>query len=186
MRFKIFEHSRNLILEASPQDSTLPPIDLPALRLNRILVPVDFSESSRKAVQSAVAFAKQFDAEIVLLHVLEPAPPQIEIMEAALTESSLREEATRELSEWQREAVSRSKKVRAVVRNGTAADQEIVKAAKEDDMDLIIMGNHGRLGLARVFIGSTAEKVVRHAPCPVLVIRQREHDFVTRGEAKPR
>ncbi len=186
MRLKILGHSRDQIFERNPQDSTLPSVALLGLRISRILVPVDFSESSRKALQYAVAFAQQFGAEILLLHVLEPAPPQIEIMEAVLTDTTFREEATLELSQWQREAVSLSRAVKAVVRNGTAPDQEIVRAAEEDDIDLIIMGNHGRMGLARVFIGSTAEKVVRRAPCPVLVIRLREHDFVARGDAKPR
>lgn len=181
MRLKILGSSRNLSLDTSPQDSTPPPIALPDLRLGRILVPVDFSESSRKALQYAVAFAKQFGAEVVLLHVFEAAPPQIEIMEAALTDTTLREEAIQELSQWQREAASRSTAVKAVVRSGAAADHEIVRTAAEDNVDLIILGNHGRTGLARVFIGSTAEKVVRRAPCPVLVIRQREHDFLTRA-----
>lgn len=94
-----------------------------------------------------MAFAQKLDAKIDLLHVLEPASPQIEIMEAALTRLFVKRQPNN-FSQCQREAVSRSRAVKAVVSNGTAADQEIVRAAQEDDVDLIIRGNHGRMGLA--------------------------------------
>ncbi len=113
-------------------------------------------------------------AEITLLHVLEAALPQIEIMESALIDTNLREEAVAQLSRWQGEAASQMV-AKAVVRNGTAC-HEIVRAAEEGNVDLIILGDHGRTGLARAFMGSTAEQVVRHAPCPVLVILAHEHD----------
>jgi nucleotide-binding universal stress UspA family protein len=73
-----------------------------------------------------------------------------------------------------------------VVRNGSSAYQEIIGAATDGNVDLIIIGTHGRSGLAHVFLGSTAERVTRHAPCPVLVVREQEHDFVPGAEARSR
>jgi universal stress protein A len=184
MKLKAARPARNLVLETGEGDFALPPIGLPELRLKKILLPLDFSECSHKALHYAVSFAKQFNAEVLLLHVLETAPPQVAVLESTLLETNLREAATKEIAEWQREIASQASAT-ALVRNGSSAYEEIVSAAEESNVDLIIVGNHGRNGVARMFIGSTAERVVRHAPCPVLVIRQREHDFLVQsGETK--
>lgn len=164
--------SRNVMLEMEPKDSAFPPIPLPELRLQRILLPVDFSECSRKALQYAVSFARQFHAEVVLLHVVEVVP-----VEGHTVAVEIREEAARQLSEWRKEIVSRAT-VKAVVTEAHSAHEAIVEAARESNVDMIVLGTHGRTGLAHLVLGSTAERVVRHAPCPVLVVRAREHEFL--------
>ena len=156
----------------------------PDLKLKRVLVPVDFSESSRKAVQYAVSFARQFDAEILLLHVVEPmpAPPEVVYLDTGAIYTEVREAAEKHLSEW-RQAAAPEARVSAKTRVGIAYHQ-IIEAADESKADLIVIGTHGRTGLAHLLMGSTAERVVREAGCPVLVVRPRERDFVARAQAK--
>jgi nucleotide-binding universal stress UspA family protein len=90
------------------------------------------------------------------------------------------EHAAKRLAEWRRTLTGLT--VKANVRSGTPY-YEIVRAAEETNTDLIVLSTHGRTGLAHVFIGSNAERVVRHAPCPVLVVRQREHDFLSAADS---
>jgi nucleotide-binding universal stress UspA family protein len=105
------------------------------------------------------------------------------VFESESLSAKYHEEAAKHLSEWRNEIRSRAS-VKAIVRQGTSAHQEIVAAAHDCNSDLIIIGNHGRSGLARVLTGSTAERVVRHAPCPVLVVRGREHEFLVGAAEK--
>jgi nucleotide-binding universal stress UspA family protein len=152
---------------------------LPAIKLKRILVPTDFSEHSRKALHYAMALARQFSAELLLVYVIEPLPPsaQFSATDGVPFDSKLfHRQASKHLAEW-REKVGSLTVVKTALRSGVPW-WEIVAVAKENAIDLIILGTHGRTGLARLFIGSTAEQVVRHASCPVMVVREREHDFV--------
>ncbi len=149
--------------------------------LRKILVPADFSDCSRKALQYATALARQCQAEI-LLHVLEMPPVPVQAFEAAFLEAPSEESAEKELSEWQAQVESTAP-VKTLVCSGSASP-EIVRAADENNMDLIVIESHGRTGLARLLLGSTAERVVRHAPCPVRVVREREHDFVAPPEGR--
>jgi nucleotide-binding universal stress UspA family protein len=179
MKLKAGRRAGRLVLETGKGEFALPPIALPELRLKRILLPVDFSEASRKALHYAVSFAKQFNSEVLLLHVVEVVP-----MEGQSVATELHEAAAKQLSEWRKEIVSHTS-VKAVIRDGISAHQVIVEAVHENSVDLIVLGTQGRTGLAHPLIGSTAERVVRHAPCPVLVVREREHDFLARpGETK--
>jgi nucleotide-binding universal stress UspA family protein len=166
------------VVELGRRDAALPAVPLDEIQLKRILVPVDFSECSNKALHYAASFAKQFGAEVLLLHVVQP-PVYMEGMAlstAAFDETTLRREAAKRLSEWQN-AVASGATLKTSVRTG-APYHEIVETAEETNTDLIILGTHGRGRLARMLIGSTAERVVRHAPCPVMVVREREHDFL--------
>jgi nucleotide-binding universal stress UspA family protein len=151
------------------------------VNMQRILVPVDFSRESAKAVRYAVSLARQFDSSITLVHVVEPSYGP-----AALGGSP----ATRQATDRERAARAKSKLgvmghrilgpcriVETVIRNGLAFF-EITEAAKALSADLIIIGTHGYSGVTRAIMGSTAEKVVRHAPCPVLVVRRHEHEFI--------
>jgi nucleotide-binding universal stress UspA family protein len=155
-------------------------IDAPDVRLRKILIPIDFSELSRKALHYANALAKQSRAGMFLLHVVEPVPlVTSEFAFAAASVSDFRpsqKEATRRIATW-RKAIDSSVPVLTLVRAGESA-REIVTAASECDCDLIVIGTHGRTGLDRMMMGSTAERVVRFAPCPVLVVREREQDFI--------
>jgi nucleotide-binding universal stress UspA family protein len=171
--------SQKVVLEMDRKEIGIVPGSLPEWRLRHILVPVDFSECSGKAMHYAACFAKQFNAEVTLLHVIVivPPSPQMLIFEPEVLTAKFHEEAAKQLAEWRKEILSHAT-VKAVIRSGGAAHQEIVTAAHECNTDLIVIGNHGRSGLARLFTGSTTERVVRHAPCPVLVVRELEHEFL--------
>ncbi len=134
---------------------------------------MDFSKPSRKALHYAVSLAKSFNAQIRLLHVVEAVvfQPDTMVVETAALAARLNEEARRCLSAWRKEVASEIV-VKDDLRAGTPY-REIIEAASETKSDLIVLGTHGRTGLTRLLIGSTAERVVRHAACPVLVVRDR-------------
>lgn len=146
---------------------------LPVFRLKKILVPVDFSTRSKKALHYAISLARQFGAELTVLHVVQSYPP---IPEMGPVDVESVQDAHEELAVFQ-EAIGQAVASKTVVRTGTAYE-EIIKASKELDIDLIVLSTHGRTGLEHVLLGSTAEKVVRHAGCPVLIVREHERDFV--------
>ncbi|KAB2674600.1 MAG: universal stress protein [Verrucomicrobia bacterium] len=161
--------------------ATVPLLELSPMRFHiaRILVPVDFSEPSRKALHYAKLFAQQFEASLVLIHAVEPLayPPDFAVV--PLLPPDVEEARTRELESQLAELASNvggGVKTEAVVRNGRAW-QEVVEYAKTGKVDLIIVSTHGYTGLKHALLGSVAEKIVRHAPCPVLVVRDEEHDF---------
>ncbi|GAB4143495.1 MAG: universal stress protein [Planctomycetaceae bacterium] len=152
------------------------------IELKRILVPTDFSEHSANALKYGCALAEKFSSELHLLHVLqdlvamvpEPGlafPPPGDYIEELKTSA---ENALNKLPdpEW-----SLSAEVVRDTRQGPPF-LEIVRYAKEKDVDLIVMGTHGRSGLSHMLMGSVAEKVVRKAPCPVLTVRPDQHEFV--------
>ena len=163
MKFKPSRKTGNVVLELEPNEGQLPPVPVAEVRLNRILVPIDFSACSRKALHYAASFAKQFSAEILLLHVVEMVlpPPELVVVASGPVDLRLREEAAKKLSEWRREIVV-APSVKAVIRDGTPY-REILHAADENNIDLIILGTHGRTGLAHVFIG--AWRVMRRVLC---------------------
>jgi universal stress protein A len=158
------------------------PPALSPIKLHRILVPTDFKECSRKALSYALSFARQFGGEILLLHVVESmtAMEQDSLLQTAALTDAVREESKRRLARWQRKARGEAP-VKTMLCEGLAW-QRIVAVAGAKKIDLIVAGTGGRSGLARVLLGSTSEQVVRHAPCPVLVVREREHDFLNPRE----
>ena len=150
------------------------------LNLKKILVPIDFSAMSKKAFQYALRFAERFGCEIVLLHVIEPVsaiagtPLAVDIF-AQPEEDTTAAEA--ELASLAASSCKQRNSFTSAVRTGHAPN-EITKAAKELDVDLIMIATHGYTSWRHLCIGSTAERVVRTAPCPVLVVREKEHEFV--------
>ena len=176
MKLKASPRARKIVVELDTKEDGLPPIVAPDIKLQKILVPIDFSELSRKALQYALTFSRVFGGEIFLLHVVEFVPtPEVVVAETEYLNASLRETAAQQLSEWRKEIPGVS--VKASIQDGIPF-REIVRIANEINADLIILGTQGRTGLSHLFIGSTAERVVRHAGCPVMVVREREHDFV--------
>jgi universal stress protein A len=151
----------------------------PRLSISRILVPSDFSPASDNAFKYALRLAEEFGAELILIHVLEPAlsPSFAAIPGAAVFSEAEFELAESNLHEWIDSAKERDVAATLTMRSGLAT-HEIVEAAKEHDVDLIVIATHGRTGWKHFCIGSTAERVVRAAPCPVLVVREKEHEFV--------
>ncbi|HEY5893163.1 MAG TPA: universal stress protein, partial [Chthoniobacterales bacterium] len=142
------------------------------LELKSILVPIDFSEISRSALEYAVPFAKRFGAKITLLHAIAPLPYPSELAFAPNREAFPIQPLEEKLADLAKQAVD------SELLNETRVDmgepfEVISKVARESKVDLIIITTHGYTGLKHVFLGSTAERVVRHAPCPVLVVRSR-------------
>ena len=155
--------------------------DKPLFRLRTILAPVDFSKYSAKALDYVRAYATQFGANVVLVHVVEPTviPDNFGIVPPAYDEMSsvLAKSAGEKLAKLAAEVSPNPDLVKTQVLTGRAP-WEIVRVAEEIKADLIIITTHGYTGLKHVLLGSTAELVVRHAPCPVLTVRHPEHGFV--------
>ena len=181
MKVKATPRSGKVVIEVESREAGLPPSAIPEMKLKRILLPSDFSACSHKALGYAVSLAHQFQAELFLLHVVENIypPPELLVVDSSALHYRVREEAERQLAPWAKEISGL--RAHAFIRTGSPY-HEIVAAADENNIDLIILGTHGRSGVAHLFLGSTAERVVRHAPCPVMVVREREHDFVETTE----
>ncbi|HEX7408479.1 MAG TPA: universal stress protein [Candidatus Binatia bacterium] len=142
--------------------------------INRILVPVDFSPDSQNALRYAADLAAVFGAEIMMLHVVEPvyvAEPYLGVApEFGMFLDEQMRNAKAVLAGLGTDLKKKGQRVRTMVTAGPPA-LLIVDTAKDIGTDLIVMGTHGRTGLAHMFIGSVAEKVVRTAQCPVLTVR---------------
>jgi universal stress protein A len=150
------------------------------LNLRKILVPIDFSDMSKHAFQYALRFAEQFRCKIVLLHVIEPETVIAGTSLAVDVFAQLEDDITAAKAELAALAASsrnRPNSVASAVRTGHAPN-EITKAAKDLDVDLIMIATHGYTSWRHLCISSTAERVVRTAPCPVLVVREKEHEFI--------
>lgn len=155
------------------------------IAIKTILLPTDGSECSQKAMAYALAFANQFRARVVGLYVIDQRWEDQtrqnfgEVQQAILQKAIERSEnEARGIVEAVADAGTKvGVAVDPRIVTGTPVEQ-IVRLAKELSVDLIIMGTHGRTGISHVFLGSVAEKVVRRAPCPVLTVRPREHDFI--------
>jgi nucleotide-binding universal stress UspA family protein len=147
------------------------------IRLNEILVPLDLSKMSLKALKYAVSFAQQYGARLTLLHVLEPITIATELSSPAPPTPGEFLVMNRELQNLRESVVPKEVAADTVVRHDLAADG-ILNAAREFESDMIIIATHGRTGIKHLVMGSTAEKVVRTATCPVMVVRDTERDFV--------
>ena len=149
------------------------------LQIESILVPIDFSPSSKKALAYAVPFAEQFGARITVLHVVEPvaAPDFANSFPLVVENDKVMALCKGRLLQLIREKEIEPNLVeKTLVRCGRSF-HEIAEAARTLKVDLIIISTHGYTGVKHALMGSTTERVVRHAPCPVLVVREREHDF---------
>jgi nucleotide-binding universal stress UspA family protein len=143
-------------------------------------VPIDFSPQSEKALAYAVPFAEQFGSKLTLLHVVEPVatPDFAKSYPLALDNDKAMAECKRHLERVVRDLeIEPAMLEKTLVRYGRSF-HEIADAARTLKVDLIIISTHGYTGLKHALLGSTTERVVRHAPCPVLVVREREHEFV--------
>ncbi len=141
----------------------------------RILAPTDFSAYSDEGMKYALYLAGKFGAEVIVFHVL--TTKEMEEREALPPPSGYVDEIYKET---EREILERYKKATANGGNGIKVQSivssgvpfvEIIRKARDEDCDLIVMATHGRTGLSHVLVGSVAEKVVRMADCPVLTIR---------------
>jgi len=150
--------------------------DIGPLQFGKILAPVDFSEKSRELLRFAVRFAKQHQARLLLLHVVEPISYPTYADYPSLTAVPISgetiDDAKAGLEKLRRVEVPPDMSVDIEVRSGRP-HIEVTDAARKLQVDLIIISTHGRTGLSHILLGSTAEHVVRYAPCPVLTLRER-------------
>jgi len=151
------------------------------IRLKKVLLPTDFSESARHAFTYGLSFAREYKADLVLLHVVENLTvgyasdlfpvPMAEVFQ------EISGYAKAELARLGEEARSRGVAVQELVVQGKPS-VEIIRFAAENQVDMIVLGTHGKGMLDQALFGSTTERVVRRAPCPVLTVRPAEHEFV--------
>jgi nucleotide-binding universal stress UspA family protein len=151
------------------------------MRIRSILLPTDFSECGNYALSYAVSLARTFGASIICVHVIEPMVPTVgysgmtEPLPIADISDQLEDSAERELPKIAECEECAGLDIEEVIVHGEAAS-EIVRVAKDRKVDLIVLSSHGRTGLGRILFGSTAEAVVRHASCPVLVVKPSQEE----------
>jgi nucleotide-binding universal stress UspA family protein len=158
------------------------PPDSCRINLSKILIPIDFSSESRRALEYARAFASHFGACLTLLHVVDPIVCEADygygLTIRQLPNHESLKKAKRRLENLRAKLPGHTVKVEVLVRTGLWVP-EIVKTAKQGEFDLIIMGTDSDGVSAQTASQGTAEKVIRNAPCPVFVVRKKEHQFVT-------
>lgn len=151
------------------------------IKLKKVLVPTDFSESARHALTYGTSFAREYEAELTLLHVVE----NLTVGYASDLFPVPMQEVFQEISGYAKTelaklgALARERKVSVVeqvVQGKPSA--EIIRYARETEVDMIVLGTHGKGMLDQALFGSTTERVVRRGPCPVLTVRLAEHEFV--------
>lgn len=141
--------------------------------IKKILLPTDFSEGSKNALPYAAELARQYNANLYLIHIIydinQASGLHVPHVNLDQLYSEIESVAKKELERFGLEELRGMNVQREVIR-GVPYD-EIVKYAEKNQIDLIVIGTHGRKGLEKIFFGSTAEQVVRKAPCAVLTVR---------------
>ena len=157
------------------------------LNINKVLVPIDFSDYSKDALIYSINFIKCFKAELILIYVIEPViyPPDFSATQITIppTDSELTKNADDGLAKLIKNEIPSEIKARKIRKTGKPFI-EIVETVNEENIDLIIISSHGRTGSEKILFGSTAEKVVKKAPCPVLTLRNPQKGFNYLDEKK--
>lgn len=154
--------------------------------INKILIPIDFSETSKMALEHAVNLCGKFQSELYLLHVFTPLSADVfPMMDTASQYAEVKEVANEQLTKIATEFKERmGVTVNIEIRDGSPS-KEIVAAAKELDVDMIVMGTHGVSGLEEFFLGSNAYRVVTSSSVPVFTIQKHADKFGYRNIALP-
>ncbi len=157
------------------------------LAIKKVLVPIDFSDYSKNALKYAVNFAKSFGADMTLIYVVEPIiyPPDFSMGQIAIPTISTEwdDRAREELDKLAKTEIPAEVKVKTLIKTGKPF-VEIIETATEEDIDIIIIATHGHSAVEKILFGSTADKVVRKAPCPVLTLRDPLKGFNYKEEIK--
>ncbi len=150
------------------------------MQIKTILFPTDFSQGARAAMDHALSLARDYQAKLILLYVIQDISIAEWYIPSSLSVTDLVEDmkksAWKEMEKWASEVSAQVKDVEKIVLRGVPF-VEIIKTAKEKNADLIVIGTHGRTGIDHMLFGSTAEKVVRKAACPVLTVRIAGKEF---------
>lgn len=150
------------------------------MKFTKILVPTDFSESARYALPFAIDLAEKYGAEMHILHVVEPIAVPVDFAWGTYSYPDIEKQLSgfveNTLEKITKDEIPSNLKVKHSIHHGKSW-REIITFAKEEGMDLIVMATHGLSGFSHALYGSTAEKVIRKAPCPVLTIRHPEVKF---------
>ena len=154
------------------------------IAIKNVMVATDFSKTSETALEYGRAFARTFGATLHVVHVVASAFTQMTDSEYVVLnfEELLREihgASQKELNKLVRDDDRRELHACAVVTTAHDAAHGVSTYAKDEKIDIIILGTHGRTALAHMLMGSVAEKVIRMAPCPVLTVRHPQHEFIT-------
>jgi len=158
-------------------------MDETVIKLDRILVPTDFSEHAGTALEYLKALAERFGSELHLLYVMQDVVAAVPAASGLLFASAgdfiveHRRDAEKAMKKLVDTHALAGKRLVAEIRGGQPF-LEIVRYAPEKDIDLVVIATHGRSALAHMLIGSVAERVVRHSSCPVLTVRPKGHQFV--------
>ena len=149
------------------------------ISLKNVLCPIDHSDCSKEALKYAVTLAMRDKAKLLLLHIIDirSFSEGLEAMSKPLPDEETLEQLRAKLLDCIPEEIRDDMDVEAIVAQGIPF-AEIISTAKEKKIDMIVIGSHGRTGLSHIMLGSVSEKVVRKAPCPVLTVRQSDHEFV--------
>jgi nucleotide-binding universal stress UspA family protein len=155
--------------------------------IKKVLVPIDFSDYSKSALKYATDFAQNFNAEMFLVYVVEPViyPPDFSMGQIAIPSVNVEWDikAKAELDKLAGSEIPDTIKVQTIIKTGKPF-WEIIETAADEDVDIIIIATHGHSGMEHILFGSTAEKVVRKAPCPVLTLREPIKGFTFKEEIK--
>ncbi len=149
------------------------------ISLKKILCPIDHSDCSKEALRYAVSFAMKDKAKVILLHIIDIRffNEELDSISAQVPNEETIEQLKVKLLDCIPEEIRDDMDVEAIVAQGVPF-AEIISTAKEKEIDMIVIGSHGRTGISHMMLGSVSEKVVRKAPCPVLTVRQSDHEFV--------
>ena len=144
------------------------------MQINTILFPTDFSQGARAAMDHAISLARDYNARLILLYVIQDISIAEWYIPSSLSVADLvddmQKSAWKEMDKWAEEVSTKVKNVEKMVVRGVPF-AEIIKTARDKNADMIVIGTHGRTGIDHMLFGSTAEKVVRKAACPVLTVR---------------
>jgi len=155
--------------------------------IKKVLVPIDFSDYSKSSLRYSVNFVRCFKADLILIYVIEPViyPPDFSMGQIAVpaVDAEIDKRAYEELNKLAKTEVPADMNVRTIIKTGKPF-VEIIETAAEENIDLIIIATHGRSGVEHILFGSTADKVIRKAPCPVLTVRDPIKGFSIKDKLK--
>jgi nucleotide-binding universal stress UspA family protein len=151
------------------------------IRISHVLCPVDFSDVSLRALHHAAALARWYEARLTVLHMV-PLMPVMDVPPLVLDEKS-REEFKEQLRLFTAPVPS-DVTLDVRVEQADSTHEAIQRFASSHGVDLLVMGSHGRSGVTRVLLGSVAERVIRQAPCPTMIVPAAAHDVVPEGPVR--